>query len=133
MKILRCDEAVPVRIGEVEFLISPLSYEQRMRVLDHSVQSGGKVNEHSIKASQEALRYSLRAVRGVTYHDGSPLELKFNDNGGLTDESLNEVFQLTQRNELTLVVTQWVHGTFGETDVPGVEIDFSKVERLKKS
>lgn len=131
MKIFSTSDRIPFVIGEVRFLISPLTWRQRGELLA-LMQGGGKEAVDRYAFSANCLKFSIKGISGVTQSDGTPYVLEFDENGSLTDECVSDIMSLDSVAELLKVCTLNLSGLSPEAKVDGVEFKFDEVTSTKK-
>lgn len=92
MKILRMTDRIRLTVGELEFLLAPLSKDRKSEVLNYSSTiEGGNMMVNLAEAQLLYLKYGLKDIKGLTDHDGKPYKLEF-ENDHLTEDCLSELF-----------------------------------------
>lgn len=92
--IIKNTDRVKLKIGEVEFQLSPLSYGQKISAATSSrSQSGGEINVDMPMLSFKIVKYAVKGIKGVKNLDGSVYKLDFekNDFPALTGTKTLEV------------------------------------------
>lgn len=107
VKIYRMTDKIPVKLGEVTFWVSPLSYEHRSKITALTQRMSGKDHEVAKEAATLAIKYGLKELEGVEDSQGNPYELAFDSSGGLSDDCLSEVIQLDGIPDLTKLCLRW--------------------------
>lgn len=133
MIIHKITDRIKVKIGEITFHLSPLSWDQKQDILSETkmVEGSGKNRNSTYKC----LKYAVKDIEGVTLEDGSPYTLKL-ENGILSDECVEDLLNLELSPKLIMACFSFVQGVpnkifnpvTGEV-VEGVEIvkkDFKK-------
>lgn len=87
MKIRKTTEKIPVKIGELVFKITPLSFEQKCEI-QSMLATGGTTAV--LKASKLAMKYSIKEISGIQNQDGSEYNVTFDDLG-LSDEVIDDL------------------------------------------
>jgi hypothetical protein len=103
--IPRKGQLVPVKIGEVTFFVKPLDNWERSRILGLNEIKSGERKIDPVKLAWETLKAAVKGVEGVFYEDGEKVELKFDEEGRLLDDSLEELSYLEQIGRLTIVAS----------------------------
>jgi hypothetical protein len=108
-KILRKTDRVKVKIGEVAFYLAPYTQEQKQEINSLTkVESGTEVID-AIGRIKLALKYCVKGVEGIETVDGEEYQLSFDDNGDLTDETIDEIYTIEINNELVSAAIQLSH------------------------
>lgn len=73
-------DRVKLKIGEVEFLLSPLSYGQKLDCATiPTKQFGGEKRVDMTILSHRIIKHSVKDIKGVDSADGSPYKLEFEE------------------------------------------------------
>jgi hypothetical protein len=111
IKVPRMSDRYRVKIGkDVTFWIAPLSRRQKLEISSCTKNRGGDMVPDLFEMQCLYLKYGLKKVEGVNYSDGSSFELQF-ENNELTEESLDEVLNIPQKQELMVVAWQFLNGS----------------------
>ena len=110
IKIYKTSDLLPVKIHDVEFKISPLTFEHRSAI--QGILSEAAKNNDMAKmaeASFFAIKYAVKEIKGIESWDGSPFELEIKDKV-LTDECVNDLLNLEIFPELAKVSSALING-----------------------
>lgn len=133
--VYRTTDKIPVRFpnNRVVF-ISPMSSGQRTELMGMThIEGGNVVVDHNVM--NQAIKWSVKGIEGFddTYADGSKLELEFDENGHLTEDSLTELEQALGRNKVLEFAAQLAaRERLQDCVVEGVTFDFDSVVSAKK-
>jgi len=116
VKIYRLSDRIRVQIGEITFLISPLTYHQKTEIVSNVTRSGGLEMQSAAQMAYLAIKYSVKGIEGLIDSENNPYQLSFNENG-LTDECVSEIFQLGCKDKLMEVVGSLIN----KIEDPGIE------------
>lgn len=122
IKIYRHGEKIPLKVGDVTFYVTPLTQAQKAEIASHARRESGQEDIDLQKMTMTSIRYSLKGMTGVEYHDGSPVELSFDENGVLTEESLNEVLYLDHSLKMIMACRNLLSGNPIDEALDGVEV-----------
>lgn len=125
-------DKIPVKIGPVKFLISPMSWAQKTEILSLTKMVSGQEIPDNFKMAYLSLKYSIKNIEGAVFSDGSEYKLSFDESGNLTDDSLGELLELPCKAELLQVVTAFLNGIH-DPKIKGVEVKLSEVAKGGKS
>jgi hypothetical protein len=91
MKIIKTTDRVRVKIGSIALIISPLKQSQKIEFASITKVLNGV--ETSDVASQLSflVKNCVKGLEGVLGHDDKPLELKFDIDGTLDEDSISDV------------------------------------------
>jgi hypothetical protein len=131
MIIYRLTDRIPCKIGELTFWLSPLSYEQKMNLLECKKMEGGKEVVDGHKRARLSLKYGIKKVEGLSCADGSPYVPSVGPDGILVDEAVDEIMGLDCLNALVTVCVGLLNGV-SDPKLEGVEVDFKGVVSEKK-
>ena len=70
----------------------------------------GESLETLLHTTQLLMRFSIKDVKGIFYHDGSPMELKFDEQGSLLDASIDELMGMEMTTKLNTALAQFANG-----------------------
>ena len=106
-RIYRTTDRISLSVDDLTIVISPLSVHQKALV-EEAAKGGGTSN--LLKASLEAVRYSLKDIRGVVDSDDKEYTLEFNPDGSLTDQCLDDIFNIQESTKLISIALNLVNG-----------------------
>jgi hypothetical protein len=107
-KIYRLKDRIPVQIDDIVFLVSTLTYEQKEEI-QMILFNASRDPLAAVRASRLAIKYAVKGVRGIEDQDGNPYELSF-ENGVLTNETIDELFNLEETTKLAVVCSTLLNG-----------------------
>jgi hypothetical protein len=135
VKLYKTTDRVSVKIDELEFKISPLTFEQKANIQSELI-SGDPIG--IVKGARLAIKYSVKGVSGIVDANDQAYELAF-ENGELTDECVDDLLNVDQESKLSLVCTSLLNGIPKDIIDPqtnkkikGVTIDPGKQKPPKK-
>lgn len=127
-------DRIRLKIDDLEVTIGPLSIHQKAAVEEVSASSG------LLKATMEAMKYAIKDIKGLTAPDGTAYELQRDDEGHLTEDALNDLFNLEQSYRLSSVCLNLINNIPDEfvdlntgKKLEGVEFIVDKEKKGKKS
>lgn len=126
--VYRTTDRVPVRFGEVSLLIAPLDAGQYANISGFTKLNAGVQEVDGQRMVNATLRYSIKGIEGVSakYPDGTEFELKFDEAGNLTEDSLSELWQVLDRNKLSEMAAKLFAGGLKNLQIEGVEVELPK-------
>jgi len=74
------------------------------------VNSEGQQTEDVMKSVFEMVKFCVKDVKGVTYSDGTKMVLQFEENGHMTEESIDELLTLSISADLTTSLFAFLAG-----------------------
>ena len=130
--IYRTSERIPLKIGELEFVISPLDFKQRKDVQAVVTNDEGSIVTDTIKAAELCIKYQIKEVKGLVNMDGSSYKLEF-DNDVLTDNCVNDIMGLEIKEKLAQLFFKTM-AQMKDPEIKGVEITLpgSKRKNVKR-
>jgi len=96
-KIYRLSDRIKLNVDDLEVTIGPLSIHQKACVEEVAASSS------LIKASIEAMKYAIKDIKGLSDKDGNEYELQRDENGDLSEETLNDLFNLENSYKLVAI------------------------------
>lgn len=129
--IPRCSDRIPVKIGELEFLLAPLSMEHKLKIAGLTKMDKGEEKADSIQMALQTMKYSIKGMKGAFNMDGTPYELSFDESGNLTDESVGDIFNIPNNDKLASACIAIGNGQL-HTKLEGVEIFLPSKDSVKK-
>jgi len=102
--VYRITDTFDVKIGKVTFKISPLNYKVKADM--QALVISGK----PMDAAVIAVKNSIKGVAGLSLPDGSAYALEFEDDGSLTDNSINDLMNIPEASQLNVVAITLIHG-----------------------
>lgn len=137
VKIYKLSDRIPIKIGDVIFKLAPFSQDQRTQIHGCYTHESGSQVEHTQKAMFLSIKFAVKEVEGLEYADGSKYDLKFEKDGSLTDECVNELLNMGKSVFLGLACLEFLNGIPEKIidrqtgkEIKGVEI--LPVEGVKK-
>lgn len=104
--LYRTTDKIEVKIGAISVKVSPLNYEQKSMV--NAKLMSGKTDQ-IMDAIRLAVKFSLKEIKGVKLSDGSEYQLEFDDKG-VKDECLDDISNLDQNAQLSIICGQLLKG-----------------------
>lgn len=130
MKLYRTTDRIPVKIGDAVFTISPLSRHQKQQIVNaaRKTQSGVTI-EDAMEMAALSMKFSIKGVSGILDNCGLPWSPKFDPDGHLSDESIDELFNINEDSPLAHAMIAATNGIHKMSKVEGVEIQEVSVEK----
>jgi hypothetical protein len=129
--IPRTSDRIKVKIGELEFLLSPLSIEHKLKIAGLTKMDKGEERADSISMALMTIKHAVKGMTGASNMDGSAYELQFDESGSLTDECVGDLFNIPGNDKLASACVAIGNGQVN-TEIDGVEIVLPKKEDVKK-
>lgn len=119
--VYKTTDRVKVKIDNLVFEISPLSYERKCEIQSLLIQG----NADSLMAGTKlAVQYGVKSVKGLKNIDGSEYSIELEDNK-LSDSCIDDLLNLDQNTKITSVCGALLEG------IPKQIIDPSTGEPMK--
>lgn len=94
MRIITSNKIIKLKFNDIEFTIKPLTQAQKLEVIEelakHPVGTDAYLKT-VVKSGMLILKKTLKSLTNVYDQDGDPWELKFDENGEVSDDSLAEL------------------------------------------
>lgn len=132
MIIYRVTDRVPVKIGDVEFFLAPLSLKQKQEIISHFRVKAGEETFDREKYAFAAVKKSVKEVHGLNLLDGTAYQLSFDSNGELTDECVEDLLSIDPDGRLRAACDRFQFTGLKNGDLEGVTIDLSRAKDVKK-
>ena len=137
-RIFRTSDRIPVKIGDLSIIVSPLSFAQKTE-LQTIMLSAANDPMRAVKGAAMAIRFAVKGVTGVETMDGEPWTPTFDADGLLSEESCDELLNLEENPKLIALCTQLVAGVpvNGVLDphtrkpMDGITLELPKVKKAK--
>jgi hypothetical protein len=95
MKVYRSTDRIPVKIGDAVFTLAPLTRHQRQDIIASARKNeSGVTIENAIEMAALSMKYAIKNVGGIVGVDGVPWVPKFDDKGFLSEESIDDLFNI---------------------------------------
>ena len=108
-KVYRVTDKLPVKIGDIIFQISPLTFAQRAEIQADLTKAAKGDLSKATDASYKAIKYAVKSVENLTNIDGTPYQVTL-ENKILTDECVNDLLNLEEYMKLSAVTTNLING-----------------------
>lgn len=122
MKILRLKDRVKIKIGDVEFIVAPLSREQKRELGACRTMVNGEQQLDILEANSILLKYGLKGVKGVKDYSGNDYKLEF-DGDNLSEDSISDILNMSVKDKLTASAWNVVNGMDDKLDLEGVSLE----------
>jgi len=130
-RIYRRTDRIEIKVRDIVVKIAPLTVHQKTEI-QQAMLNGARNSDikEKTRGTLLALKYAVKDIQGVQESDGSPYVLSF-EGEFLTDDCVNDLFNLEIARELTMVCAGLINGIPSEfTDQFGNKIE--GVEFVKK-
>lgn len=132
MIVYRPSDRIPLQIGDAKVCVSPLSYEQKVKLLGLTKLLGGEEETPGLKYALELLRECVKSVENISLADGTPWELQFDPDGRLTKECAEDLLLIGNADKLIIAIGKLMNEGIANHKVEGVKILLDKVSVKKK-
>ena len=105
-KIYRISDRIRVKIEGLEFILGPLTFDQKSEI--QALAASGEF-EKSLQSAKLAVKYGLKDVHGLEDANGNNYELQ-TDEAGVSNDSLNEILNLTQNEKIQMACLGLLQG-----------------------
>jgi len=101
-------DRIPVEIDDMVFYFAPFSQKQKMEFIT-KIQSAKDSPEKLIASTIDMLKVSLKKVDGITRPNGENWILKLDEQNKVSDESIDELMNLSCINEIFTIAGCFVN------------------------
>jgi hypothetical protein len=117
-------DRIRLKIGEVSFLLAPLSNFQKSEIASFSKTKSGNEVFDLFKAQHYYVKYAVKGIEGVKNYDDSDYKLEF-EGDFLSDGCVSEIFSMPVKDKLAYSCFQLLN------EIPDKLIDPSNGEPLQ--
>jgi hypothetical protein len=123
-KIYRTTDRLPVAIGNIEFKISPLSFQQRSEIQSHLQKANAGDMMEAMQGSFLALKYAVKEIKGIETFDGKKYKLLFETDGekSLTDDCVNDLMNLECFPKISTMSVALINGVPDKAPMEGITL-----------
>lgn len=129
--IYKKNDLITLKIGELLFKIKPLSYMERVEILSTANMQEGSVIQNAATATFLAMKYAIRGFSGAQLSDGSEYKISFDDNGNLSDESIDDLLNIQENQVLGLALNNFLKGVPSKLINPHTGAELEGVEVIQ--
>jgi hypothetical protein len=128
------EDRIPLKIGSVRIEISPLRYKDRFRLLSYIQKDGGTDASRQGDMAYDTLKLAIKSVSGLDARkpNGEKIEILFDSNGVIEDDSLELLIRASNSTVLTQVAAELIADVY-DFKIVGVSIDQDKKAKKKQS
>lgn len=132
MIIYRPNDRIPLKIGKITLIVSPLTGDQNSELATYTKMQGGKEVVDVGRMAISTLKFAVKDIQGVdaTYIDGTKFELE-RDGDYLTEQSVGDLYEIFGTAQLNMIAAKLISKQIDE--IPGVKIEIDKVVVPKKT
>lgn len=139
-RIYKCSDLIEVKIDNISFYISPLSYLQKSQLQELMIKAANGDMEAAMKAVVQSMKMSIKNIKGLTCFDEDNNEIEYKVeliNNELSEDTVNDILNLPISNKVSTLCTSLMSGLSSKVCDPsgkpleGVEI-VGKVKQEKK-
>lgn len=125
MKVLRVLDRVKIKSGDIELLISPLSYAQKIEISNCIKMDAGNQMVDIQKTAMLTLAYSIKEVKGLSTFSDEGYELEFTNDSKtkLTEECTGELISVFASTNLFGVINSVLAGKLDIENSEGIVIE----------
>ena len=126
MIIYPASARIPIKVGDVTFVVKPLTTSGRHRLTEYFTRKQGKEVKMDMEYHYQCLKLTLCDVKGLKNPDGSSYKLKVDNEGFVTDDCLDEVSQVLHSSQVAIAASSLIGGMV-DPKIDGVEVDLSSL------
>lgn len=110
-KIYKTSDRLPVKIGDITFKVSPLTFQQRSEINACITHANRELDFAKMAQSTFlAVKYAIKEISTIATFEGESFELKFDEDGTLCEETCNDLLNLEISPELSAFATNLLAG-----------------------
>jgi len=91
-------------------MVKPLTFGEKAKISSSITNDSGTQTENVLTSMALILKFSVKEVKGISYVDGKPLKLTFNEDKTLADNSVDELMSMEITQDLNTVLFQFMQG-----------------------
>ena len=130
MRIYKTTDKVNFKVGDAMFTIVPLSRLQKMDILSiSSRKESGLAIDSGMEMTALSMKYSIKDVQGLKDGDGDEYKVLFDDQGYLTEQSVDDLFNIEEALPLMTAMASLTSGIGKLNSIQGVEIVGGGIEK----
>lgn len=132
IKVYRQTDRIKLKVHNVVFSLKPLNVFEQSKCSESLRNEAGTQQENINKTIYYLIKYMIKDVEGIEYIDGSKIELQFDDDGTMADDSISELISMEITQELQAAIVGFVNGIPSEFSSEHVSILPVKGLEVKK-
>jgi hypothetical protein len=124
MKILRVTDRIKIMANEIEIIISPLTYAQKIEISNCVRMNAGNQVVDVQKTAMLTLAYSIKEIKGITTFSDTDYELEFLDDNKtqLSEECTGELIAIFAPTQIFGVINSILSNKL-DINVDGIAIE----------
>ena len=124
-RIYKVTDRIEVKIDDITVKLAPLTLPQKTEINQLMAQGTVKRDYKLIQEGiTKSIQYSLKHIGGVEDGDGIPYKLTFDEQGLVTEECINDLYNLEMHKKLVMVCSSLVQSIPSNfTDQHGNPVD----------
>ena len=126
MRILRLKDRVSIDLEDVKFKLAPISFEQEAEINSCKKIEAGEERIDYSKRVFLLLKFSVKGIEGLKTYDDKKYKPSFDDNGNLTDDSVNDILRIPVTNGVIKAIYALQSGNIDKIEANEVEIEVGK-------
>lgn len=110
MRIFKAGQKYSLKLGDLVFVVTPLTFSQKTEILDEigrAQVTGDK--KQIVRASMETIRYALKDIKGFVNDDGTPWVPEFEEEK-LSMDSLEVVLNVAATQPMLDTISSFING-----------------------
>ena len=138
VKVLGIKERIEMKMGDLSFWVSPMTYRQKSEIAGCSRMVEGELETDTVTMAFKSVKFCLKDFKGIETFNGEEYRPEFEKNGDLTDDCTETILNIVQSAELSRFCLSFLSGIQEQLvdgngkPIEGVEIIFPKKEIKKK-
>lgn len=105
-KVYKLSDKIDIKVDDLVITVQPLSFEVKTQI-QANILNGDTMS--MVHAAKEAIKNSVKEIRGLENADGSVYELE-KDGDVLSDNCVNDILNIDQDSKISFICTQLLQG-----------------------
>lgn len=102
--VYKMSDRVKVKVDTIELTIGPLDFKVKSDI--QSLFMTGKYLEGSVLA----IKNGVKEINGLKLSDGSDYKLEFDSDGKISEDSINDIFNIEEAAKINLIAVSLING-----------------------
>ena len=132
MIIYKSTDRIPVKVGEITFWVSPLTYGQKIQIAESTKLKGGVEVQDNYQVAFKTIKFSVKSVEGFKDSCGDDYSPTFDADGCLSDDSTSDIMNLDSAKYIVSACASLMNEIKGY-ELDGVTVDIKGIKSVKKS
>ena len=126
--IYKTTDQIPLKVKDLTIKVSPLSFEQKMKVQSEILKNGA---EGAMRGAKLACQFAIKEIKGIVDGSGNEYQIELKD-GKLSDECWDDLQNVQETQDLITVCLNLINGVPKEFIDPQTGKKLEGVSFVKK-